>query len=1165
MKLTRLSVRRMPGFEDRGFDLEDLSGGLNLIVGPNASGKTTTCRAIRGLLWPETLKAASPVSLAGCWRDDAGDEILIEVEGGRRTCQGEGGPAELPALPPPHLAECFTVTVSTLLQATDSDARLIDSVVREMAGGYDLDAVAERFRVSTQFGRKEARALHEADQEVRRVQQRQRALQDDEAELDRLDHQADEARRAESGLRRLEDVRELLDARALIAEAARSLEQLPAGMDRLSGNELDVLQQLRSDLDTESGRLAQARHDAGQARIDRDAAALGEGGIAPAVLKEQQARLESLRQTEGAIDQVRREIVRARSQVDDAKRRLGAGAEAGDLDAIDAAALDAVEALHRDAERLTARRTAVVERLAALGPEQPAEDPDTLIKALDLLRQWWEASGSVRPGPGREKLVAWVLAAVLVAAGVAGGLLVAPWAWVVAGAGIVGAAALWALRAPAVQDGRQACRERYERLGVDGPQTWDRQGVGKLIHDLEERHGRAKEAQRRQAERQNRQAELDQLQAGFDDLDRRRAELVRRLGVCPPMSDLALVAFAQDLIRHRQAAAALGGLQEQLDQLAAVRGGQLAAVNEFLVGYGQAAADGYDVARVRSEAVADRAERYRAAADRLAAAEQVGANAQQRMDELLGRKRRFFEDLGLADEDDAALAERLRRLDEYRELQRRLTGHRGREAAMLGRLCDAPELQAMTREALEEREAALRDLAGRHQGLVDRIARVRAEVEQVSAGDALQEALAQRGRAAEQLTACREQAVEAAAGRFLLGLVRQEQQTEHQPAVVRRARGWLSEFTRGRYDLRVEGGAGGAKGFGAFDTTRQRWLGLDELSGGTRMQLLLAVRLAFAAGAEGDHRLPFVLDEALSGSDPTRFRAIVECLAALIRQGRQVFYLTCQPGDAEAWREVTAREGLGDARHFDLARVRDLQQPGGDLLAGSAAAADPVPAPQGRTLADYAAALNIPAFDPAAGAAGLHVACLLDAPQDLYNLLRVGIQRYGQLESLLGHGRADAYLPAAAARRAAAKAAILQAVCDCWKVGRGRPLTREALQAAGVSDSFIDRVSDLAADLGWDAARLVAVLEARDDERAKGFRASALDAVREGLIAEGYLDPRTRLTDAEALARVLAAANEPLRAGCLDLDEVHALFRRSWSSAAGGGQNPPDSPPQAKL
>jgi len=62
VKLTGLSVRRMPGFDDRGFDLGNLSSRLNLIVHPNASGKTTTCKAIRGLLWPETLGDLAPVS-----------------------------------------------------------------------------------------------------------------------------------------------------------------------------------------------------------------------------------------------------------------------------------------------------------------------------------------------------------------------------------------------------------------------------------------------------------------------------------------------------------------------------------------------------------------------------------------------------------------------------------------------------------------------------------------------------------------------------------------------------------------------------------------------------------------------------------------------------------------------------------------------------------------------------------------------------------------------------------------------------------------------------------------------------------------------------------------------------------------------------------------------
>jgi hypothetical protein len=36
LRIARLDVRRMPGVEDGGFGLDGLSGGINLIHGPNA-------------------------------------------------------------------------------------------------------------------------------------------------------------------------------------------------------------------------------------------------------------------------------------------------------------------------------------------------------------------------------------------------------------------------------------------------------------------------------------------------------------------------------------------------------------------------------------------------------------------------------------------------------------------------------------------------------------------------------------------------------------------------------------------------------------------------------------------------------------------------------------------------------------------------------------------------------------------------------------------------------------------------------------------------------------------------------------------------------------------------------------------------------------------------
>ena len=82
MKLLGLSLRRMPGFKLKGFEYpQNLFGnGLNIIYGPNASGKTLSTLAVQGLLWPKRLDGFDPVSISGLF-EEAGKTFEIELEG----------------------------------------------------------------------------------------------------------------------------------------------------------------------------------------------------------------------------------------------------------------------------------------------------------------------------------------------------------------------------------------------------------------------------------------------------------------------------------------------------------------------------------------------------------------------------------------------------------------------------------------------------------------------------------------------------------------------------------------------------------------------------------------------------------------------------------------------------------------------------------------------------------------------------------------------------------------------------------------------------------------------------------------------------------------------------------------------------------------------------
>ncbi|MEI7838021.1 MAG: AAA family ATPase, partial [Planctomycetota bacterium] len=477
MKIRSLAIRRMPGFENAGFDLNDLSEGLNLIIGPNASGKTTTCHAIRGLLWPDTLAGQTPVSLASEWADGQ-NAWRLELEGSRAACQRDGVPAERPPLPGAHLAKCFTITVDNLFEDTEIDKALASNVAREMAGGYDLGALRTDpwLKLPAKHGRKEHQELRDRTRAGEQIRAQQQDLLRQEQELTRLDEQANQSREAQWKLSLVQTAIELLELRGPIDAGRAALAALPPGMEKLQGNEGQALAQIQDDLDEQAGLLndAQAaREDA--ARIRRETA-LPDDGIAPARIAQQQSDLEALREIQKDIRGLHSKLADADARVQAALKALGTTAAEDALDAIDAQALDAVEAFHGESQAHKARRAAVEGQLLALGEEQPARTSiETLIGGLHILQDWLDAApGEPAPLARRLPRAAVATALALAAGGAVVAILVHPW-WLLclAPAALMAGAALWPTPATADSRRRDLCQDQYARTALPPLPAWD--------------------------------------------------------------------------------------------------------------------------------------------------------------------------------------------------------------------------------------------------------------------------------------------------------------------------------------------------------------------------------------------------------------------------------------------------------------------------------------------------------------------------------------------------------------------------------------------------------------------------------------------------------------------------------------------------------------------
>jgi uncharacterized protein YhaN len=130
----------------------------------------------------------------------------------------------------------------------------------------------------------------------------------------------------------------------------------------------------------------------------------------------------------------------------------------------------------------------------------------------------------------------------------------------------------------------------------------------------------------------------------------------------------------------------------------------------------------------------------------------------------------------------------------------------------------------------------------------------------------------------------------------ILGDVKTRFEQEKQPEVIQYSSRYFKKITNDRYEsIRV---SLGQKEVGVFDP-RGVSRGIDQLSRGTREQLLVSLRLGFIEAYEKKaEALPIIMDEILVNFDSERAHKTAEILQEFAKE-RQILMLTCHEGTAD--------------------------------------------------------------------------------------------------------------------------------------------------------------------------------------------------------------------------------------------------------------------------
>lgn len=1145
MKLTRLEIQQLPGI-DTGFTLNDLQPGVNFVTGPNTIGKSSLIRALRYLVAEPA--AGDPAALALTAEFDNGGRWQVRRTGRGYQWTCDGVSTERPALPDRDALHCYWLTMENLVAAGDDDRRLVDQLRQALAGGYNLTALREGdFKPRPQFGQTEKRELDKARQGLRKIETDYNELQRQDAQLPELERQIELARQAGIEVENLRRALKLLEDIGEHRAIDAALAQFPVNMDRLDGRELATLEKL----DQQVTELKQQQRDETARRQDAVNRLERTGLVAahptPPEMQRWRKVLDDARHQQARLHEKREQLDGARAARTQAMQALGGNGEPPRLQP------EQIKQAEQLAGEIWGRQRDCQASEARLQSAGEAPDDQLIhrhVQAEQTLTSWLVADSHRAT---RRRNTAALIAAAGAALAVVAALLAQAWV-ALAAAAIAFGAALWSLRRPADNSADQA-RAAFEAQNLDGPADWECDAVNRALQTLRAETDRLRVRREKALAANSERESLDRLQQELAVLEKRKRALAEEIGFDPMLTALGVDHFVRQVENYQQAAQACQTLEATSHQLQGEIEQASSDLQQFLQQWHISAEA--DLASLESALthLDERARRAEAEHQSIASAD---SDLQRLKTELDARSQEIailYRDAGLQPGERQALQESCERLSDWRSQRERLRYNERRVAEHRQALATAPALvaqaQAGDRESLQRQLDDVTDIAGKLEEWLGERATITERVNAAGANLALEKAAAAVDSAHTALEERLDEQLFAEAGRYLLDEVESEHRSEHEPAVLRDARERFGRFTHHAWDIELHDGEMRAR-----DLRQDLLKSLEELSSGTRMQLLLAVRLAWTRRLERGHvALPLFLDEALTTSDEKRFAVVAGSLVELAHsEDRQVFYLSARHHELDLWERVTGER----PHHIDLAAVRG-RAPEAAATDYELTIAPPLPEPRDKSPQAYAAELAVPPVAPRLTAGDIHLFHLLrDDLILLHHLMQHWhVTTLAQLQNLLqSPAGARAVDDPGRRQQLLGRCRTASTWIEVWRRGRGRPVDRIALEASGaVTDTFIGEVTALAERCGGDATR---ILEGLDNREVARFQAQKINELREFFTNEGYISPEQPLAAEGRERTVLLEAGRDA-----DPDEIRHVV--AWLEATAPQDAAPVNAPAETL
>lgn len=1114
-----ISISKLPGMHRGISRLEDLSPRVNIITGPNGAGKSSTARYIHKLVWRESMET---VVSAEAQFEINNNQWGAETTGGTSRFQENGIPATPATLPAKEAKPAYMLALHDLVIAEDKE--LATEIMRESRGGYDLGNVREKFEYegtikSTRSG--EYTTFNNALKELNEIQTEQRKLKDEEkmlSELRRKRERADLARHEEAFYKLYCNY---LKANERVQELETRYEQFPLSVKNATGDDPKQLSQFEKDISKAEKDIQAAKAIIAKNRESIASLKLPDVDIDQATINVLQNHVNDLGQTEKEIVEEGKSKTRFETRAKEALRGIGGEVDEEAWQGLELPAVQKLDRFLLDAYQLYGKAEVNKQKINANRKELeslPESDSIKISRAIYILQAWLKNDKSFF---GISDTWFFILAGSALIAAIATWFI--GWPALIAGVlAIIVVAVVGYLKKP--QKTGQNSASEYAETGMEQLDEWTAEAVINRLEKLSEELTAAKKREGLQQLLKDLENDQTILEQKLEAIKERYDEWRLELHAVPGLPEAGIDSYAgmyhfMTMIRewqvhHAEAKAS----DETLNALHDKHQSLLKKINEYFKEYECKLARTHAEAKAELDSLKEKVSKRNTALNQIGQQEIIlNTNEKAKQDAEIQLKtiyERLDVEVGMQHE----VSRLVDMLPDFKQVQSDLD-HEQRNLIVTKKQLESHQLfndrqNELNSLDIESTEAVISECAEiyyERDEIVEKIKEITVRVDDERASSRMELAMHKRDNARSDLEALFEQNLVSVTGQLIYDEISAEVRENTMPEVLEKANEHFISITQGRYKLIIDHTGDGA--FRALDTNLGRSKELDELSTGTRLQLLLAVRLAYIESREAGLKLPLLADEVLANSDDLRSNAIIEALIEISRTGRQVFYFTARENEVSHWQAVLQNKK-------EKPRILRLTGQGNEEIAQAVAEKElpritfleQVPEPGSLTHQEYGKKLMIQPFDPVNdNTAQLHIWYLTENNVLLHSLLTKGVKSWGQLHSYISHSGLIAELDKQTFEKMQQKVLLLKHFCELYKVGRPKKIDIDVLiESNAVTNKFIDRVGARLKELNGDPEELIKALENGEVPR---FQSRYTEDLKNYFVEEGYIDNREVYSD----------------------------------------------------